>query len=49
MFFEGNTSANITEDGIEEEMILFEGDIVISLEELRKYYEINEATEKRIS
>ena len=48
MFFEGNTSANITEDGIEEEMILFEGDIVISLEELRKYYDINEATEKEL-
>ena len=35
VFFDGNTSNN-TESNNGEDMILFEGDIIISLEELRK-------------
>ena len=47
-FYERNATGSITENGNGKEMILFEGDIVISLEELRKYYDINETTEKEL-
>ena len=39
---------NSTDTGLEEGEILFEGDIVISLETLRKYYDINETMEKEL-
>ena len=49
VFFKGNTSDNNTESNNGEEMILFEGDIIISLEELRKYYDINETIETELA
>ena len=39
---------NSTDTGLEEGEILFEGDIVTSLETLRKYYDINETMEKEL-
>ena len=43
--FEGNTTDDA---GTEEDLILFEGDIVVSVETLRKYYDIDEAFEKEL-
>jgi hypothetical protein len=46
--FEGSGSAdasyegNYTKEGLREDEILFEGDIKISIEDLQKYYDINE-------
>ena len=44
-----NLEGNTTDDaGTEEDLILFEGDIVVSVETLRKYYDIDEAFEKEL-
>ena len=42
--FEGN----MTDAGTEQDLILFEGDIVVSVETLREYYDIDEAFEKEL-
>ena len=46
--FTENLEGNTTDDGTEEDLILFEGDMVISVETLRKYYDIDEAFEKEL-
>ena len=43
-----NLEGNVTDAGTEQDLILFEGDIVVSVETLREYYDIDEAFEKEL-
>ena len=47
---EGELAAegNLTDDGLANGQILFEGDIRVSIEKLRNYYDINETMEKEL-